>query len=130
MVYRCALGSQWNAIHREGVAGRHERSLAWRESVRPQRHHRVLRPARDAAGIEYGGWHRLRHTAATRLIESGARPDQAQRWLGHHDSAFTVRVYVHPQADDLPDPDEVWGEPGAVIPAGEKVQYRTEEAVS
>ena len=74
-------------------------------------YHRVLRPARDAAGIEYGGWHRLRHTAATRLIESGARPDQAQRWLGHHDSAFTVRVYVHPQADDLPDPDEVWGEP-------------------
>lgn len=74
-------------------------------------YHRVLRPARDAAGIEYGGWHRLRHTAATRLIESGARPDQAQRWLGHHDSAFTVRVYVHPADDDLPDPDEVWGEP-------------------
>jgi len=93
-------------------------------------YHRVLKPAMLKAGIKHGGWHRLRHRAATRLIESGARPDQAQRWLGHHDSAFTVRVYVHPQADDLPDPDEVWGEPGAVIPAGENVRYRAEEAVS
>lgn len=30
--------------------------------------------------------------------------------MGHHDAAFTVRTYVHPQADDLPDPDEVWGD--------------------
>lgn len=52
-------------------------------------------------------WHRLRHTSATRLIEAGARPDQAQRWLGHHNLAFTVRTYVHPTEDDLPDPDEV-----------------------
>ncbi len=73
-------------------------------------YHRMLRPARDAAGISHGGWHRLRHTAATRLIEAGARPDQAQRWLGHHDLAFTMRTYVHPAEDDLPDPDEIWGE--------------------
>lgn len=71
-------------------------------------YHRVLKPAMRAAGIEYGGWHRLRHTAATRLIEAGARRDQAQRWLGHHDAAFTMRTYVHPAEDDLPDPDEVW----------------------
>ena len=69
------------------------------------------KPAMRAAGIEHGGWHLLRHTAATRLVEAGARPDQAQRWLGHHDLAFTMRTYVHPAEDDLPDPDVVWAEP-------------------
>lgn len=90
-------------------------------------YHRVLKPAMRAAGIEHGGWHRLRHTAATRLIESGARPDQAQRWLGHHDAAFTMRTYVHPAEDDLPDPDEVWADSLPTIRSSSPVKGHTPE---
>lgn len=72
-------------------------------------YNRVFRPARDAARISYGGWHRLRHTTGTRLHARGARPDQVQRWLGHHDLAFTMRTYVHPDVNDLPDPERIFG---------------------
>lgn len=101
---------------------RHRKATAWSGDEHPifaseagtpldyaNLYHRMLKPAMRSAGIEHGGWHRLRHTAATRLIEAGARPDQAQRWLGHHDLAFTMRTYVHPAEDDLPDPDKIWG---------------------
>ncbi len=27
-----------------------------------------------------------------------------------------MRTYVHPAKDDLPDPDEVWGDPEVVAP--------------
>jgi integrase len=67
-------------------------------------YNRVLKPAMRAAGITWGGAHRLRHTTATHLIRRGASASQAQLWLGHHDPGFTARTYVHLDASDLPDP--------------------------
>ena len=67
-------------------------------------YNRLLRPAMRKAGIPWGGAHRLRHTAATHLIRSGASANQAQLWLGHHDPGFTARTYVHLEGSDLPDP--------------------------
>jgi integrase len=75
-------------------------------------YNRILKPAMRAAGIKYGGFHRLRHTCGTELRRRGAALDQVQLDLGHHDLAFTRRVYVHTDADDGPDPallDELAG---------------------
>ena len=41
------------------------------------------------------GFHGLRHTHATQLIEQGLNPREVQERLGHHDVAFTLRTYVH-----------------------------------
>jgi integrase len=67
-------------------------------------YNRVLQPAMRAAGITYGGFHRLRHTTGTELRRRGAALDEIQLHLGHHDLSFTRRVYVHMNADDGPDP--------------------------
>jgi integrase len=68
-------------------------------------YHRVMQPAMRAAGIDWGAWHRLRHSCGTEL---GRRPDvsdsQVQLWLGHHDAGFTARTYIHLDSGDLPDP--------------------------
>jgi integrase len=67
-------------------------------------YNRILVPAMRAAGIEYGGFHRLRHTTGTELRRRGVALDHVQAQLGHHDLAFTKRVYVHTTAEDGPDP--------------------------
>jgi integrase len=67
-------------------------------------YNRILKPAMRTAGIEYGAFHRLRHTTGTELRRRGAALDEVQLHLGHHDLAFTRRVYVHTGDDDGPDP--------------------------
>jgi integrase len=66
-------------------------------------YNRLLKPAMRAAGIEDGGFHRLRHTTGTELRRRGASLDAIQLHLGHHDMSFTRRVYVHLDAEDGPD---------------------------
>jgi integrase len=45
---------------------------------------RVLVPAAERAGLTRVGFHTLRHTCASMLIESGLSPLRLQRWMGHH----------------------------------------------
>ena len=56
---------------------------------------RVLLPAAERAGISGVGFHTLRHTCASMLIESGLSPLRLQRWMGHHSPAFTLDTYGH-----------------------------------
>jgi len=65
---------------------------------------RVFKPAATRAGIPWAGLHTLRHTCATILFRNGLNAKQVQLWLGHHSPAFTLAIYVHLNADDLPDP--------------------------
>ena len=65
---------------------------------------RVFKPAARRAGVPWAGLHTLRHTCATTLFRNGLNAKQVQLWLGHHSPAFTLAVYVHLSADDLPDP--------------------------
>lgn len=63
---------------------------------------RVLRPAARRAGLEWaGGFHVLRHTCASLLFESGKSVKVVQEWLGHSDSGFTLRTYIHLLDDGL-----------------------------
>ena len=49
----------------------------------------------DKAGIKRFSMHVLRHTFATRCIESGMRPKTLQMILGHSDIGITMNLYVH-----------------------------------
>lgn len=69
---------------------------------------RVLRPALRRAGITTGGFHRLRHTCATVLFDSGANAVAVSRLLGHGDPAFTLRTYIHADPTLLPDLDMIF----------------------
>jgi len=66
---------------------------------------RVLVPAREAAGLEWVGFHTFRHTCASLLIERGRRIEQVSAWLGHSDPAFTLRTDVHLMDDGVGDAD-------------------------
>jgi integrase len=62
---------------------------------------RVLIPAAERAGLTGVGFHTLRHTCASMLIESGLSPLRLQRWMGHHSPAFTLDTYGHLIDGDL-----------------------------
>ncbi len=65
---------------------------------------RVLLPAAGRAGINGVGFHTMRHTCASMLIESGLSPLRLQRWMGHHSPAFTLDTYGHLIDGDLGPP--------------------------
>jgi site-specific recombinase XerC len=62
---------------------------------------RVLSPAAQRAGLGGVGFHTLRHTCASMLIESGLSPLRLQCWMGHHSPAFTLETYGHLIDGDL-----------------------------
>lgn len=54
----------------------------------------------DKAGIERISMHTLRHTFATRCIESGMKPKTLQKILGHSNISMTMDLYVHVTEDE------------------------------
>ncbi len=52
------------------------------------------------AGIEKISMHTLRHTFATRCIESGMKPKTLQMILGHANISMTMDLYVHVTEDE------------------------------
>jgi integrase len=62
---------------------------------------RVLVPAAERAGLTGVGFHTLRHTCASLLIEAGLSVLRLQRWMGHHSPAFTLETYGHLLDGDL-----------------------------
>jgi integrase len=55
----------------------------------------VLHPARALVGMPWVTFHSFRHTCASLLFANGKNLKQIQTWLGHADSAFTLRTYIH-----------------------------------
>jgi integrase len=97
------LAATLNALRRSGVAddgfvfpGR-DGGPSDQGSLR----RRVLRPAAERAGLTGVGFHTLRHTCTSMLIESGLSPLRVQRWMGHHSPAFTLDTYGHLIDGDL-----------------------------
>lgn len=84
---------------------------------------RIFDPAVKAAGLEGMGVtpHKLRHTAASLAIASGADVKVVQTMLGHKDAAMTLNVYGHLFPDRL---DEV----ADALDAGRKVALALADA--
>ncbi len=55
----------------------------------------------DEAGIKHFCMHALRHTYATRAIESGMQPKVLQKLLGHASIKTTMDRYVHVTNDSM-----------------------------
>jgi DeoR/GlpR family transcriptional regulator of sugar metabolism len=61
--------------------------------------------------------HDTRHTAATRMLDSGTTVSATAKWLGH-DPAMTLRVYGHVYEDALASAGDVLL--GGISPANEE----------
>lgn len=68
--------------------------------VGPETYSSAFRRHCAAAGVPVIRLHDTRHTAATRMLDSGATVSAAAKWLGH-DPAMTLRVYGHVYDDAL-----------------------------
>lgn len=68
-------------------------------SGRPLTHRNVTRRGFEAAAkrakIDGVSFHKLRHAAASRLINAGLSPVVVAKVLGHTDATVTLRVYAH-----------------------------------
>lgn len=62
--------------------------------VRPETYSKAFARHCTAAGVPPIRLHDTRHTAATRMLDSGTTVSAAAKWLGH-DPAMTLRVYGH-----------------------------------
>jgi integrase len=56
---------------------------------------KVLHPLLEKLGIPRGGFHSLRHGAASALLADGATPAVVQKQLRHSDPRITLGVYAH-----------------------------------
>ncbi len=59
-----------------------------------------LHPLLDALCIPRGGFHSLRHGAASSLLADGATPAVVQKQLRHSDARITLGVYAHVIGDE------------------------------
>jgi integrase len=68
--------------------------------IRPETYSKTFRRHCTAAGVPAIRLHDTRHTAATRMLDSGTTVSATAKWLGH-DPAMTLRVYGHVYDDAL-----------------------------
>jgi integrase len=59
-----------------------------------------LHPLLDALKIPRGGFHSMRHGAASSLLADGATPAVVQRQLRHSDARITLGIYGHVVGDE------------------------------
>ena len=64
-------------------------------------YNRQLKDICRKIGIDPLSMHKLRHTFATRCIESGMKPKTLQKILGHSDVTITLNYYVHITNDEM-----------------------------
>jgi integrase len=65
---------------------------------------RYIRPVARKLGIALGGWHDLRHTLATDLINSGVSAKAVSEILGHANANITLNTYTHPAFENFRGP--------------------------
>jgi integrase len=61
---------------------------------------RRLHPLLERLGIERGGFHALRHGAASSLLADRATPAVVQRQMRHSDARITLDTYAHIVGDE------------------------------
>lgn len=103
------------ALRQAGVTARRARAQAWQEA-------QALPEFLELLDVKYVSFHDLRHTFASMMIAAGMDAPRLAVLLGHSDSAFTMRTYVHffERADRpgmpsirqfVPSLEPLWGKP-------------------
>lgn len=64
-------------------------------AIEPRRFYQYYKELLNIAGIEDATFHSLRHTFATRCLESGIDIVTVSKILGHADSRITANTYSH-----------------------------------
>lgn len=64
-------------------------------AIEPRRFYQYYKEVLDVAGIEDASFHSLRHTFATRCLESGIDIITVSKILGHADSRIIANTYSH-----------------------------------
>lgn len=80
--------------------------------LRPETYSKMFARHCAAAGVPSIRLHDTRHTAATRMLDSGTTIAATAKWLGH-DPAMTLRVYGHVYDDALASAGDVLLGPAA-----------------
>ncbi len=62
---------------------------------------RYVQPVARVLGIKLSGWHDLRHTLATGLIQSGVPTKTVSEILGHANVGITLNTYTHPVMENF-----------------------------
>jgi integrase len=75
---------------------RNEGSVASANKLRAKQLHPLL----DALGIARGGFHSMRHGAASALLADGVTPAVVQKQLRHSDPRITLGIYGHVVGDE------------------------------
>ncbi len=65
---------------------------------------RYVQPLARELGIKLSGFHDLRHTLATDLINSGVSAKAVSQILGHANVGLTLNTYTHPALEDFKGP--------------------------
>jgi integrase len=94
--YRSAKGSRSAAWIDTGLIAINEDG----SPIRPETYSTAFRRHCAAADVPVIRLHDTRHTAATRMLDSGTTVSATAKWLGH-DPAMTLRVYGHVYDDAL-----------------------------
>ena len=61
---------------------------------------KLLHPLLEVLKIPRGGFHSMRHGAASSLLADGATPAVVQRQLRHSDARITLGIYGHVIGDE------------------------------
>ena len=61
---------------------------------------RVIRPAIEAKGVEWKGWHAFRRGLASNLYVLGVAPKVIQAIMRHSDIGTTLAFYVQTQDEE------------------------------
>jgi integrase len=74
-------------------------------------------------GIPRGGFHSMRHGAASALLSDGANMAVVQRQLRHSDPRITLGIYSHVIGDDQRSAVQTLGETGELGPIVRKLSF-------
>lgn len=65
---------------------------------------RYIQPLAGKLGIKLSGFHDLKHTLATGLIQSGLSAKAVAEILGHANVGITLNTYTHPALESFREP--------------------------
>lgn len=94
-----ALVSQLHNIRNDDISQKCYFLTGREDYIEPRAYYARFQTVLKRCGIQHYSFHTLRHTFATRCIESDCDPKSLSEILGHSDVKITLDRYVHPSLE-------------------------------